>query len=173
MAADAERLRAQAKRIERLRTEKERRDARRITQETAAYEIGVSSRQYRTWEGAGATIKFENLQALAAYYDTSTGFIEYGQTDRGNTPELPAPQQAAASAERLAAIEERLAGIEEHLSELLGYRREAQEQLRNFDVEDAREFLNYLQEVRARQGRDPGRRALQSRRAAGQTAGPG
>lgn len=60
-----------------------------------------------------------------------------------------------------------LASIRADLDELLGYRREAQEQLRNFDVEDAREFLNFLQEVRGRQGRDVSRRELQSRAATG------
>lgn len=60
-----------------------------------------------------------------------------------------------------------LAAIRASLDELLRYRQDAQEQLGTFDVEDARDFLNLLQEVRTRQGREVGRHELRSRAATG------
>ncbi len=114
MAADLERLRAQAQRIKQLRREKERRDGKEISQETAAYEIGVSARTYRTWEGKGSTIKFDNLQAAANYYGTTTGFIEHGAT--AATPDLFASDSQLDRIEgqlgALQALMERLAGEE-------------------------------------------------------------
>lgn len=96
MASDAKRLREQGDRIERLRVEKQQLEDRKIVQETAAAEIGVSARQYRTWEGPGAAIRFENLQKLAAYYGTTTNFIEYGEDT-----EIASQQAAAEPAEAL------------------------------------------------------------------------
>lgn len=87
MAADAEKLRAQAERIKELRKEKERRDGEKVSQETAAHGIGVSVRTYRTWESTGADLRFENLKALAGYYDTTVDYIEHGR-ERGSTPDL-------------------------------------------------------------------------------------
>lgn len=79
MAADLKRLREQGERIQELRLAKQAREGRRITQETAAAEIGaVTIRQYRTWEKPGADMKFENLKALAEYYEVTTDYIQYG-----------------------------------------------------------------------------------------------
>ena len=88
MAADAEKLRAQAERIKELRKAKERRDGQSISQETAAHGVGISVRTYRTWEGIGADIKLKNLKALASYYETSTDYIERGATEPLSTPDL-------------------------------------------------------------------------------------
>lgn len=60
-----------------------------------------------------------------------------------------------------------IGSVRRDLDELLTYRREAQEQLRGFDVEEARDLLNLVQEVQARQGREVGRREIQSRAATG------
>lgn len=57
--------------------------------------------------------------------------------------------------------------VQRDVDELLSHRREAEEQLRGFDVESARDLLNLVQEVQARQGREVGKRELQSRAATG------
>lgn len=88
MAADAEQLAAQAARIVALRKDKERREGKTISQETAAHEIGVSVRQYRTWETSGADMKIENLKALADYYSTSIDLVQRGKSQPSATPEL-------------------------------------------------------------------------------------
>lgn len=88
MAADAEKLRAQAERIKELREAKGRREGTKISQETAAHEIGVSVRQYRTWESTGADMMPENVKAAAAYYGTTVDYIERGEAAGGATPDL-------------------------------------------------------------------------------------
>lgn len=113
MAADAEKLRAQAERIKKLRSGKERSEGRRISQETAAHEIGVSSRAYRTWEGSGAVLKFENLKSLASYYDVTTSFIERGVMDE-HTPEL----FTASEGDRLIEIDNKLDQLIDHVTRL-------------------------------------------------------
>lgn len=113
MAADLERLHAQAERIKELRLDKQHRDGKRISQETAAHKVGVSVRQYRTWESTGAVIQFDNLQALATYFDTSTSYIEFGEETRAETPDL------SNGASQLDRIEERLDQVHKMLTQLL------------------------------------------------------
>jgi hypothetical protein len=111
MAADAKRQREQTERIEKLRLQKQQLEGRKIVQETAAAEIGVSARQYRTWEGPGAAIRFENLQRLAKYYETTTGFIEYGQEDNRPTPDLVGALEDSDVERQLGEIREELRQI--------------------------------------------------------------
>lgn len=96
MAADAEKRRAQAKRIVELRLAKGRREGEFISQETAAHEIHVSARTYRTWESVGADWKLPNLRRLARYYGVTTDYIEHGVTEikQGDTPDLSLVREA-------------------------------------------------------------------------------
>lgn len=68
------------------------------------------------------------------------------------------------------ALADELASIRSGLEELLDSRRQAQKQLRNFDAESARDLLNLIQEVQARQGKQVSKRELQFRRATGHRA---
>ena len=111
MAADLERHQEQAERLKQLRLQKERRIGKRISQETAAFEIGVSARTYRTWEGTGATIGFENLKAAAEYFDTTTAYIEYGQHEQEPTPDILRHSNAS----QLDRIEQKLDEVLAHL----------------------------------------------------------
>jgi len=47
---------------------KELREGRRLNQEDAAHEIGVSAKTLRTWE-KGGPIKWENAKAAGAFYE--------------------------------------------------------------------------------------------------------
>jgi DNA-binding XRE family transcriptional regulator len=143
MAADVERLHEQAERIKRLRREKERRDGISISQETAAYAIGVSSRTYRTWEGQGATLQFDNLKALADYYETTTGYIEHGQ--HVETPDLSSDGQPA-----------QLDRIEQKLDQVLSL-------LQAQEVDTAMEIHRAFEEMANRLGREVGKRPARSR----------
>jgi transcriptional regulator with XRE-family HTH domain len=91
MAAEAEKLAAQAARIKDLR--KRTRDpdtGKRLTQEALADALGVRSRSVQEWESGRGDIKPENIKALATYFKVSEEYIEYGP-DVGKLMETPDP----------------------------------------------------------------------------------
>jgi transcriptional regulator with XRE-family HTH domain len=149
MAADAEKLRAQAERIKQLRAMKGRREGRFISQETAAHEVGVSARAYRTWEGSGATIKLPHLKALVRYYDTTEDWIEHGRDGQGETPNLfernGEPSQLDRIELELAAITRATAELKEAQFEQAARDMEAQRQL-----EEVAQAIRRLQPPRRR-----------------------
>ena len=114
------------------------------------------------------------LQVIADALGVPREFLLAPLTNAGQAavgidlPPAPAALQRPSDDPELA---QRLGRIEKDLSELVAHQREAQEQLRNFDVEDARELLNLIQEVQARQGQHAGKRTLQSRAAMGHQPG--
>jgi transcriptional regulator with XRE-family HTH domain len=140
MAADAEKLRAQAERIKQLRAMKGRQEGRFISQETAAHEVGVSARAYRTWEGSGAAIKLPHLKALVQYYDTTEDWIEHGRDGRGETPH-PFPPGEPSQLDR---IELELAAITQAAAEL----KEAQFEQAARDMEAQRQLEEVAQAIR-------------------------
>lgn len=126
MALEAEELLAVATRMRELRAAKERRDGEKISQETAAHGIGVSSRTYRTWERKGADLKTDNLRAAALYYETTTDYIKYGTEKPAATPDLMAEFSSEDLDTRLRRIEQQQLALQEqqtHIAaalELLG-----------------------------------------------------
>jgi transcriptional regulator with XRE-family HTH domain len=78
MAKDAEKLAAQAERINKLRA------AKRVTQPEVADAVGVSLRAYQAWESGASGLNPQNIKALAGYYGTTPDYIEYG--DERNPP---------------------------------------------------------------------------------------
>lgn len=107
MAKDAEQLAAQGRRLKELRARK------RVSQETAAYEIGVSTRAYRNWEGGGG-IKDGNVPKVAEYFAVSADFLEYGH-ERGPVPDLMANLSPDDLGQRLDRMEDALNEIREML----------------------------------------------------------
>lgn len=91
MARDLEELVAQGKRLQDLRADKSITLGKRVSQETAAREIGVSVRAYRDWETGRGGINDDNLGSAADYYDTTARWIRYGQAQASvDAPDLVA-----------------------------------------------------------------------------------
>ena len=84
MAKDAEQLAAQGNRLAELRA------LARVSQETAAHKIGVSTRAYREWELGRGGFSDDNIKAAAHYFGTTPDYIEYGviRRKRSETPDL-------------------------------------------------------------------------------------
>lgn len=62
---------------------------KRVSQETVAREVGVTMRGYQAWERGEARPQVHRLERLAAYFETTPDFIEYGRLKlRDETPEL-------------------------------------------------------------------------------------
>ena len=99
MAKDAEKLEAQGRRLAELRA------LARVSQETAAHQIGVSVRAYREWELGRGGFNDENIKAAAKYFGTTPDYIEYGVMKRERGP-APEPFPISRLEERLAALEE-------------------------------------------------------------------
>jgi transcriptional regulator with XRE-family HTH domain len=105
MVRDAERLAAQGGRLKELRL------GMRVSQETAAHNIGVSVRAYRDWEGGKGGINAEHLKAVAEYFSTTEDWIEYGEFIRERPILQPFPTTNV-----LARIEKKISQLEEQVS---------------------------------------------------------
>ena len=105
MARDAEKLAAQGDRIRELRK------FARVSQEVAAGAVGVTLRGYQRWERGEGEINVDNLRKLAAYYGTSEDYIEYGEVERGKTPD-PFASNGVDIEAQLAELKELLVGIQ-------------------------------------------------------------
>lgn len=56
------------------------RDEKRLTQEDAARELGISPRNYQRLEADGAVPSYQSLVAIGEYYDVSLDFL-VGRTE--------------------------------------------------------------------------------------------
>lgn len=78
---------------------KQLRDARHLSQEDAAHEIGVSVKTLRSWE-KGAGIRWRNAQSVAAFYGVEPESLV--------SRELPEPSELPHPDDRIADLEDRL-----------------------------------------------------------------
>lgn len=140
-----------------------------FTNAALAYEAGVAEKTISRLINAKKESRYDTLDKVAR----ALGITE--QELRGPPP-APLGLDAAApanGAEVPASVLERLDAIDEKLADLLAYREQVEEEMGHFDAEAARDFFRLIQELRSRQGRDQGKRELQSRRAAGRPPSTG
>lgn len=94
---------------------RELREARHLSQEDAAHDIGVSVRAYREWENGGG-IKWENAQRAAAFYEVPPESLV------SRDPAEQAAEALAATWELPPGVKEQLDNIEAMLADLVALR---------------------------------------------------
>lgn len=133
-----------------------------FTNAALAYEAGVAEKTISRLINAKKESRYDTLDKVAR----ALGITE--QELRGPPPSpLGLDVAPTNGVEAPDPVLERLDAIDAKLADLLAYREQVEEELGHFDPEAARDFFRLMQELRSRQGRDLGRRELQSRRAAG------